>query len=537
MIILGITPTGLNNAAALLVDGRLVAFAEEERFNRLKQSPFQYPKKAIEFCLNQANISANQVDITAIGFSAPERILQCDIDDYLQGNLSNHKQFEFCTSVSRLCGDIISPILGKRRYYDHHICHAASALFPSGFDKANVISLDGWGGDKSGCIGYFDGSTFKIKISFPPAMSWGMVYQAVTDRLGFMPHSGEGKTMGLAPYGQPQYDLLPDNLFQNDFFMPNYNDFIKYLDKFYPRNQYFAPMSEFGQTLAATVQARYERSLIAIARHLYETTGYKNYALAGGVALNCTGNGALARQSFVDNIFVQPAAHDGGTALGAAIIAYAEQTGLRPDCIFSHAYWGEGFGQDQIKKRLDSANIKYRECDPEEAVSESLLNNLVIGLFQGRSEVGPRALGNRSIIANPSYRSNHDRVNNIKRRENWRPLAPSVLDEHYNDVFEGPISSRYMTIATQVKQEWREMVPAITHIDGSARPQAVNFDANQLYHRCISKFYQKSGIPLVLNTSFNLDDEPIVNTPDQAIATFFRSGLDVLIIGNFIVSK
>jgi len=539
MIIIGVThPISLNNAACIFVDGVLTAFAEEERFIRLKHAPHIWPSRAIEYCLSAANIAPSQVDITAIGFAFPEResLKKVCLDAYPHG-VSSSSAFEFNTNISFIANDLKIMSLGKRKYYDHHLSHAVSTSIPSGFAATNIISLDGWGGAHAGLLGWQrDGEDVTVFKHISPENSWGMLYELVTYYVGFRPHSGEGKTMGLASYGVVNPDLLPD-FCDTDLGLPDVPRYRAFLEEKYigPRR---GPLTDIHQNLAATLQFYYERSLIAIGRELTRASGIRHFALAGGVALNCSGNGALAQQEFVDNIFIQPASHDSGTALGAAILAHRESTGIWPKLEFHHASWGSGFTQDSIRGALDFAGAKYLECNPAVATAEALSQDKLVGFFQGRAEIGPRALGNRSILANPAHAINKDRVNlKVKRRENWRPFAPSILHERYSEIVDARVDSPFMILAFQARDNWKQRIPAVVHVDGSCRPQSVVKSENAVYHEAISEFNGRTGLPLVLNTSFNLEDEPIVNSPEHAIATFFRSGLDTLVIGNFIVHK
>jgi carbamoyltransferase len=541
MIIIGTThPISYNNAACLLIDGRLVAFAEEERFTRLKHAPRVFPRRAIEFCLHQAGLKPGDVNATAVGFNQPGvgELTADPIAQYLAGRLPVREISNLYVRAVHLSTDLEIESYGARYHYDHHCAHAASAFAPSGFEEANIITLDGWGGRLSGLLGFQRrGTQMEVINEIPPEKSWGVVYGLVTQQLGFQFHSGEGKTMGLAAYGIPDEGLLPDWC-DEIFGLPDvsrYQDFI--LNKVALREA-DALLAQQHKNLAATLQHYYERSLLKIARYLFARTSCRNFVLAGGVALNCTGNGMLAAQDFVDGLFIQPASHDAGTALGAAILAHEQLTGNSCVIDFEHAFWGPGYSDDDIRNALHFAQANYREVDPAEAAASAILENKIIGWFQGRAEVGPRALGGRSILANPAHEGNHDRVNlRVKRREPWRPLAPSALEERFFDLFDLKGLSPFMLIAGGVKKEWRAKLPAVVHVDGSARPQAVKQKTNPLYHQLLTKLNTVGGIPAVLNTSFNLNDEPLVNSPEHALATFFRSGLDALVIGNFLVEK
>lgn len=541
MIILGVThPIASNTAACLLIDGRLIAFAEEERFSRLKHAPQVYPERAVEFCLRYAGVKPADVDATAAGFVRPEpgAIKPEEVARYLAGMLPYPETIDLKTQVKILTTDMDIVTYGSRYHFDHHHAHAASAFAPSGFEEANIISLDGWGGQYSGLLGFQRrGQPIEVINGIPPVQSWGYVYGLVTQQLGFRFHSAEGKTMGLAAYGIPDEALLPDWC-DETFGLPDSTRYLDYIKNCIPLRKPPEPITEYHKNVAATLQHYYERSLLKIARHLVARTGSRNFVLAGGVALNCTGNGMLARQDFVDDLFIQPASHDSGTALGAAVLAHEQLTGQPCVLDFNHAFWGPEYSNDDVRNALRFSQANYREVDPAEAAANAILENKVVGWFQGRAEIGPRALGARSILANPADRGNHDRVNlRVKRREPWRPLAPSVLEEQFFDLFDMKILSPFMLIAGGVKQEWRAKLPAVVHVDGSARPQAVNQKTNPLYHQLLTKLKTRGGMPAVLNTSFNLDDEPLVNSPEHALATFFRSGLDALVIGNFMVEK
>ena len=541
MNILGIThPISLNPAACLISDGKLVAFAEEERFSRIKHAPHNHPVQAIKFCLDRAELQPAEVDITAIGFESPgnKQLRSVKLPEYLLDQLSLAERFEHRTAIALFHYDTLIEHHGDKQYFDHHLCHAASAAIPAGFDSANIITLDGWGGSASGFLGFFDQEQGIRKCADIDSFnSWGMLYELITDILGFQFHSGEGKTMGLASYGQVDQDLLPD-FTDSALGLPDVKKYDDWVSRKITRRLPGEPLNSIHCNLAATLQHYYEKSLVRMARWLQDQSGYGRFVLAGGVALNCTGNGRLAEETFVDDLFIQPASHDAGTALGAAILAHHNAIGSWPDVPFSHAYWGPDFSNSQIKAALDFSGVPYTHCDPVEVASEALARNEVVGWFQGASETGPRALGNRSILANPGDADNLRRVNDeIKRRETWRPLAPSVLAERYHDIFDARLVSRHMLLAVNVKPCWRDRLPAIVHTDGSARPQAVYAKDNAIYHRLISRFEQITGLPALLNTSFNLNDEPMVNSPENALATFFRSGIQTLVLGEYLIRK
>lgn len=541
MNILGVThPLSWNSAACILVDGVLTAFAEEERFIRLKHAPHIHPADAVAFCLKKADLRSDQIDVTAIGFEQPSvgRALCEQAIHYIAGDLSDDDWFHFHTSLSHIHGDTQIKSYGHRWYADHHLSHAASTAIPSGFTQTNFITLDAWGGTSSGMLGVFDQlGGLQPFVNIEVGRSWGMTYELITEYLGFRCHSGEGKTMGLASYGQVDTRLLPD-FCEAALGLPDVQRYQAYLAQHLTQRRPGEELNDRHRDLAATLQHYYERSLIRIADWLRKQTGCSRFALAGGVALNCSGNGQLARQEFVEEIFVQPASHDAGTALGAAILAHRQFVGEWPQVNFSHAYWGPSYSSDEIKAALEFAQAPYQVCNPTVAAADALARDEIVAWFQGRAEVGPRALGNRSILAHPGMAGNLDRVNQrVKRRENWRPLAPSVLAERHDEIFDLPHPSPFMLLAGQVRANWRNRLAAIVHVDGSARPQTVSRNTNWLYYELIQRFEQLTGLPVVLNTSFNHSDEPLVNSPEHAISTFHRTGIDTLVIGNYIVRK
>ena len=536
MILMGVThPGGNNNAACLLIDGQLAGYAEEERFTRQKHAPEAAPFNAIKWLMIKHNLRREDVEATAVGFESPP-LSDLGADDF-RARVERRASPEQIRLVSHLMNDLRIRWVGKSVLREnHHLAHAASALIPSGMGSANVISLDGYGGDAAGLLGWWEGGDIHEFYRIPNERSWGVLFHLITDRLGFGGHGGEGKTMGLASYGEPDEALLPD-FCDGDYYLPNFMKYSAFVKDNMP-SRGGNPLDKTHMNIAATLQHYYNRSLISMGRAVSEASGLGKFVMCGGVALNCTGNGALAQQDFVEDLWVQPASHDGGTALGAAILTHRRMTGRWPECKFPHAYWGPSFSEDECRSALEYSGLPYERVDPAEEAARALVADEIVGFFQGGSEAGPRALGNRSILANPTRMETNRRVNrDIKKRELWRPLAPSVLAEHYTDVFDARIRSEFMIMAFQAREEWKERVPAIVHVDGSARPQSVSREANPVYHAAISAFHRETGIPLVLNTSFNLNDEPMVNAPDHAIATFARSGMDTLILGPYAVRK
>jgi carbamoyltransferase len=531
------------------MDGKIVSINEEERFTRNKhatnvfngQSHGDFPANAIKECLRVGGIGPKDLDVIACGWN-PNTELQKRRDraDFLK--LSTDRMLAGFSSLE---------IDARVSYYNHHLCHVASSFFCSGFSFSNLLSLDGSGDDCSGWLGFSEGTfsnyhditTHQVNpLSFneviPVDYSWGRIWEDVTEFLGFIRHSGEGKTMGLASYGKYNLEALP-GLFMPDG-SPNlfeYNMFFEKKGWSIQSGKMVDPLSQEGKDTAYMLQHHYNNYLTKKAIEMVADNGCSNFCLAGGVALNCTGNGHLASLDFVDEVFVQPAAADNGTALGAAILGCKEHGGNFENN-FDHAYWGSEFSQDDINKELDEQNLNYTHYNnPSERVADLLAQDKVVCNFQGRAEIGPRALGNRSILANPCSKGMLDKVNKIKGREPWRPLAPSILEEDYFDVVESKIHSPYMLMACQVKESYKDKIPAVVHVDGSCRPQTVYKKTNPIFHDIILEFKKRTGIPLVLNTSFNLSYEPIVNSPYDAIRTFMESDADSLCVGNFIVEK
>ncbi|MFQ5580524.1 MAG: carbamoyltransferase [Nitrospiria bacterium] len=541
MIILGIThPISWNNAACILVDGRLVAMVEEERLNRIKHAPRMAAKMAMDYCLTQAGATLDQVDYVAVGFDSAMRAAL--------GNLQSEKFFAGLNQAAQWFRDGITyerqlPLGGYVRdriiFVNHHRAHAASTFFASGFPEANILSLDGSGGGESGILGVGRGTEIEILKTVSNRRSWGLLYEEITEALGFRRHSGEGKVMGLAAYGEPDPEGLPFIDWDGDIPVIDPAGRKTFMAKLAPRHK-DDPITSTHKNLAATLQDTLERAAQMMAEWLHQQTGLRRLCLAGGTALNCSMNGKLALLPWVDDIFIQPAAHDAGTALGAALMVYVEQTGQPPDWRMEHAYWGPEYDNEMIETALRGfTGIRYYRSDDIFAETADLLKEgHIVGWFQGRLEVGPRALGSRSILANPSMADMKDVINNkVKHREPWRPFAPSVLEEYVGRYIDPPLPSPYMILAFDTNASTQMELISATHIDGTCRPQTVSRKTNPRYWELIKRFEERTGVPAVLNTSFNVDGQPIVNTPYEAIDTFLNCGMDVLAIGDYLVWK
>jgi len=592
MNVLGVTYLGSSNgAAALIKDGELVAFSEEERHIRKKHASSKwcnyFPKNAIYYCLEKGGVSPHEIDEIGIGFSHLSQTLNFYQNDEFVKAMLRKKATAFPTSQAsdRTSGKRLTfngnqvflgddekwleecfktlgawaindnlmykyldeylpgtDIYPKVKWYSHHDCHAASSIVPSNFKETNFMSFDGEGGHNAGVLGFFDGETAKIFDTIHPYNSLGAFYSSVTETLGFTRHSGEGKTMGLASYGKVDITSLPKFTTSNNKLNlprvsgPIYN---AWRDEKWEETESCRenPLSDEATTLAATAQHYFEEFIIEHARKLHSMTDSKNFALAGGSFLNCTGNGKLLEQDFVDQIFVQPASHDSGSALGAAILCYKEKMKTYPKVDFTTAYWGSEFSEPEVEKCLIENGVEYSCIDPAYRLADLLHQDLVVGYFAGRAEVGPRALCHRSILANPTKKENLDRVNNIKGREFWRPLAPTIAEEYFHEIVNAKQLSPFMLIAAQVKEAWKEKIPAVVHVDGSCRPQSINAQQNPVIHNALLNFKKFSGAPVFLNTSFNLNGEPLVDSPMDALNTFLNSDLDALIMENFLIKK
>jgi len=591
MDILGISCYFHDAAAVLLRDGELVAAAEEERFTR-KKHDYDFPRHAIDFCLRAGGIPAAALDYVVF-FEKPfvkfERLLLSCMQTFPR----SRRLFQEAT-ITWLCDKVwirhlIQTHLGvpasRILFSEHHLSHAASAFFASPFEEAAVLTVDGVGEWTTASLGVGKGGEVRLlkELRFPHSL--GLLYSAFTAFLGFEVNEGEYKVMGMAPFGVPRYrDAVEklirvhgDGSFELDmrYFSFHYSTERtfneRFVDLFGPprdsRAHFFTPASGypsyFGERpadyesqgrqnqhyadIAASLQAVVEAVLLAMARAAHRETGLRGLCLAGGVALNSVANGRLAREGPFEELYIQPAAGDAGGALGAALWAYHAVLGRPRRFVMEHAYWGAAYGADEIAAFLDGEGIRHERFDDEEKLLGRVVERLdagkVAGWFQDRFEWGPRALGHRSILADPRRAEMKDLVNvKVKYREPFRPFAPSVLAERAEEYFAlGPAArhypARFMLYVVDVVEAQRAAVPAITHVDGTARPQTVWAETAPRYHRLIERFGEATGVPLLLNTSFNLKGEPIVNTPAEAFHTFSRSGLDLLVLGDAVVEK
>jgi carbamoyltransferase len=561
MYILGISCYYHDAAACLLKNGKIVAAAEEERFTKVKHDN-SFPINAIEYCLKAAGIAAK--DLRCIAFYEKplvkfERILQTFVETYPAGYISFWKMVPTWVNEKLRIRSIIKKKVnykGDVLFVDHHTSHAASAFFVSPFKEAAIMTVDGVGEwvTASLKIGK-DNKILPLKeIHFPSSL--GLLYSTITAYLGFKVNDDEYKVMGLASYGKPKYykkfrkliDIKDDGSFELNMKYFDYRTksrmWSKELEKLFghPRKPN-EKITKRHADIASTLQKITEEVYFKMANHLYEITKLKNLCIAGGVGLNCIANGKLFDKTPFKHVFVQPQAGDGGGALGAAYFVWHQLHNQKRNFEMEHAYYGPEFSNEYIKDLLEKNRVEYEFLNDKELVEQiakALAKNKVVGWFRGRMEWGPRALGNRSILANPKPKWMKDRVNEIKRREPFRPFAGSVLQQHVHEYFEVPEkfhNSPFMLFAFRVKAGKRKNIEAITHVDGTCRIQTVSKKQNPIYYDLINAFKEITGIPVILNTSFNLKGEPIVCKPEEAYADFEKTNMNYLVLGNYVIEK
>lgn len=591
MHILGISCYFHDAAAALLRDGKLVAAAEEERFSR-KKHDFGFPRLAIEFCLRQGGIKTGDLDYVVFyekPFVKFQRIIQSSLSTYPRSWRAFPEAMTQWIKEKLWTRSLIQESLkispDRILFSEHHISHAASAFFCSPFEEAAVMTVDGVGEWTTTAVGYGKASFaaggqnelhLTKEIRFPDSL--GLLYSAFTAFLGFEVNEGEYKVMGMAPYGQPRYlDRVAKILHVErdggfwldlDYLSYHYSDHQSFSRKMVdlfgqpriPESEFYTrttglpegydhkalQRNEYYADVAASIQTATEEALLAMARRLYEETKIPRLCFAGGVAYNSVANGRLLRETPFKDIYIQPAAGDSGGALGAALYAYHVVLQKPRSFVMEHAYWGASYSQEEIEKALAAQSLSFTRLDDAALFSEvsgALAEGLVVGWYQGRTEWGPRALGNRSILADPRRADMKHIVNEkIKFREPFRPFAPSILIQNvpaYVDMADSErhYPAQFMLYVAQVKPEKRGIIPAVTHADGSSRLQAVSSRTNPRYAGLIESFAGRTGVPVILNTSFNLRGEPMVNAPGDAIKTFLNSGIDWLVLDSCLVRK
>ena len=591
MRILGISAFYHDSAAALIDQGRIVAAAQEERFTRRKHDA-AFPHDAIAYCLAEAGVSADSLD-HVVFYDKPflkfERLLETYIAMAPRGFRSfkmsiplwlREKLFQKSLlggELEKFCGDFDK---SRLLFCEHHLSHAASAFYPSPFDSAAVLTMDGVGEWATTSAAMGNGNRLEIfqEIHFPHSL--GLLYSALTYYTGFKVNSGEYKVMGLAPYGEPKYvklildnliDLKPDGSFRLDM------SYFDYCTGFTMTNDRFAELfgapvrnpdqllTPFHMDVAASIQSVLDEAVLRLARSLAKQSGSRNLCLAGGVALNCVANGKVLRDGSFDNIWIQPAAGDAGGAVGAALASYhlfkdQPRKTNGADAMFG-AYLGPSFPQDEIERRMTASGARFAvldEADMIETTAQAIAGQKAVGWFQGRMEFGPRSLGARSILGDPRSPAMQKNLNlKVKYRESFRPFAPAVLREDASEWFDLACDSPYMLLVAEVRQDKRRHmtadeqalfgidklnvsrseIPAVTHVDYSARIQTVHSDTNPLFHKLLSRFKALTGCPILVNTSFNVRGEPIVCTPEDAFRCFMGNELDLLVVGNCVLQK
>lgn len=596
MNILGISCFYHDAAAALLQDGMLVAAAEEERFTR-KKHDFNFPERAIDFCLQQAGITSQDLDYVVF-YEKPllkfERIMLTTLQTFPSSwGVFRESMITWFNEKLWIKGRILTKLDlpdEKLLFVEHHLSHAASAFFCSPYREAAILTVDGVGEWTTATLGQatadWDGKGVNSielfgEVKFPHSL--GLLYSAFTAFLGFRVNSGEYKVMGMAPYGQPTrvedvYKLIEvgdDGGFRlnMDYFSFHQSTSRTFSDKFIglfgePRvheSEFYTPTThpkkdhphwdeataqrnQHYANIAASIQTATEEILLKMANHAYERTGAKQLCMAGGVALNSVANGRILRETPFEEVYIQPAAGDSGGALGAALYVNHVLLGKPRKFVMEHAYWGQAFSPEQIKAAVEATGRSYEYVEDQERLAEMMVDDLlhtkVISLYRDRFEWGPRALGNRSILADPRGAEMKEVVNNrIKFREPFRPFAPVILEERASEFYADLNGAschyplRYMLMVYKTKDGQGDKIQAVTHEGGSGRLQTVRKEWNPLYHRAVELFGEATGVPVLLNTSFNLRGEPIVTTPENALNTFGKSDIDTLYMDNFVIRK
>jgi carbamoyltransferase len=574
LYILGINAYHGDAAAAIVKDGQLIAAVEEERFNRKKHCA-GFPAAAVRYCLQAANISVDELDHVGISRDPSahlhKKILFSitrlpNLSGLIAARLANAAKVHDLREELARALDVPPQFRAKIHKVEHHRAHMASCFLVSPFDRAAILSIDGFGDFISTMWGVGENNHMDVlgQIEYPH--SAGIVYTATSQYLGFPKYGDEGKVMGLAPYGRPRYleqfrDIIrTDNgagfKLNLDYFKHDsegvdmtwedgspsigriFSD--KFIDAFGPARLAGEPLTSLHEDIAASLQARLEEVIFHILNQLHQQTKTDRLCLAGGVAYNSVMNGKILLNTPFREVFVQPAAGDSGTALGVCYYIHNVLLQQPRSFVMEHAYTGPEFAKGQIDDIVRKSDFEWRELsDPEltQAAAQAVADGKIVGWFQGRMEFGPRALGNRSIIVDPRRAAMKDILNaRIKKREPFRPFAPSILEERVGDYFEQTHPSPAMLMVYQVKQDKRSVIPAVTHVDGSGRLQTVARNTNPRYHQLISDFERLTGVPVVLNTSFN-EDEPIVCTPEEALNCFRRTRMDVLFLGNYMLQR
>jgi carbamoyltransferase len=558
MLTLGINYSQMHDSSACIVrDGELLFAAAEERISRAKHDA-RFPGNAIQLCLEFAKVRAEQLDEVCFGWQTAGPVFRHDLKCYASGKMpltylnGLNSTLHFLSMWHQESGakkfvQQFGTTRPRMRFVDHHLAHAISAYGYSGFDEAAVVVMDGRGAWEATSIWQGRGGRLEHILTIPFPDSVGFFYSQFTEFLGFQPNCDEWKVMGLAPYGKPSIDLsafidlkaVPYRVHTSKTTTNGIASLARASRLLGAPRVPESEIEERHKDIAYAVQEACETAMMNVVKMAIEKTRCRDVCLAGGVALNSKANGKIVASGSVGNFFVQPAASDDGVALGAALAPYLDHTGKLPNKPMRHGYWGPCFDDGAIENALRNYKLRYTQLsDPASTAAELLSQGKILGWFQGRMEFGPRALGSRSILADPRDPEMNAQVNNaVKFREWWRPFAPSLKKETAGEYLESATDSPFMILTAQVRPEKRSIIPSVTHVDGSARPQTVEKEINPLYWRLIDEFGKHTGVPVVMNTSFNLRGEAIVHTPTDAIRTFFSSGMDALVIGSFFVEK
>ena len=567
MNILGVHCYGHDTAAALVIDNKLVCAIEEERLTRKKHDN-SHPIHAIEWCLKYAGLDINDIDIIAVPLIhkklIKEKYIRYTLDNFplslpllVEGNNNITK---ILNNVNELRNKLA--FTGKIIELDHHLCHFASAYYLSGFENSACVSIDGIGEIASTAIGHAINGSIKINktVDFPHSL--GLLYSSITDYLGYQHHSSEGTVMALASYGDCSQKIPNKNSTYEKIFeeIINFEDdggyklnlsyfnfpftregwiSKKFIDVFGKKRDKDDQVTDHHRNIASGLQKIFEKTYIHILRAAEKHCNSKFLSLSGGCALNCVANGKILENTSYEDIFIQPASGDSGTAIGSALLySHLNLKKFNPNRV-NHTYWGPHFSNVEVESELQSRKIKYEICQNKYyKIAKLLSEGKVIGWFQGRMEFGPRALGCRSILASPVSVEIKDKINKeVKHREDFRPFAPSVLYDHYKDIYQLDIDSPFMIVATNVREDWKEKIRGTIHVDDTARVQTVTRERNEEYYKLISEFEKITGIPVLLNTSFNDKGEPIVCSPKDAILSAKKTNLDYLVIEDCIISK
>lgn len=560
---------GPNTGAALIEDGKLIAMAEEERFARVKTASNYFPNSSIKYCLKEAKI--NLTDVKAIGVGWDHNKYPEKVNDHMR-NIPHRDKDEFADTaetvihlnfskewtlmkIKNSLKKIDRNANPEIRFYGHHLSHAASVHYLSGFEKSSILCMDGSGEEIATTMWQGENDNIELIKSWSLPDSIGWFYAAITEFLGFKAYSGEGKVMGLAAYGNPDkniadklkkilykteegYSLDPTYIYYGErTWNKNFTDkLVELLGT--PRSPE-SQITEYHQNVAYEAQKLLEEIGISLTKNLINRTGCENLCLTGGVVMNCKMNGVLSQLNEVKNIFINPASHDSGTAIGAAFLAAKEFGEKINQDKLTHAYYGPRFTDEEIKEALDACKLNYSKLDnPSKKAAELLNEGNIVGWFQGRLEFGARALGNRSILANPTIKDMKNIINaQVKFREPFRPFAPSMIIEALDQYILNGEESPFMILAYEVQEGISDKLPSVVHVDNTVRPQTVRKETNPRYWELINEFGKLTGHSIILNTSFNIRGEPIVCTPNEAVRCFYATGMDALVIGSFLLTK